>query len=84
MHCWLECLWVFRGHLLCQGFEVGLLCLQGYHLLAVALFAPALVLEQELLQISLAIATALLGLLEVVRISRFPLLGMLLHILGVS
>jgi hypothetical protein len=48
-------------------------------LLALLLFSPALVLEPQLLAISLAIACALLVVVEAVRISRVPWLGPRIH-----
>lgn len=48
---------------------------KGYHLLAVGLFLPALLWEPQLLAVSLAIALALLVVLEVLRLGQVPYLG---------
>ena len=48
---------------------------KGYHLLALALFAPALTLEPQLLAVSLAVALALLVAVEVVRLGQVPFIG---------
>ena len=53
--------------------------LQGYHLLALMLFAPALILQPTLLIVSLAIAVALLLVLEALRISGIPRIAPKLH-----
>lgn len=53
--------------------------LQGYHILAMALFTPALLLEPQLLSISLAIAAALLVVVEVLRVGNVPILGPKIH-----
>ena len=52
---------------------------QGYHILAAALFAPALLLEPQLLAVALAIASALLVAVEVVRVGNVPALGPRVH-----
>ena len=52
---------------------------QGYHILAMALFTPALLLEPQLLAISLAIASALLIVVEVARVGGVPFLGARIH-----
>ena len=52
---------------------------QGYHILAAALFAPALLLEPQLLAVALAIASALLVAVEVVRVGNVPGLGPRVH-----
>ncbi len=52
---------------------------QGYHILALLLFSPALIAEPQLLAISLAIACALLIIVEAVRVSRVPYLGPCIH-----
>ena len=44
-----------------------------------ALFAPALLLEPQLLVVSLAIATALLVVVEVARVGGVPFLGARIH-----
>ncbi len=46
-----------------------------YHLLALGLFLPALLWEPQLLAVSLAIALALLVVLEIVRIGGIPYIG---------
>jgi hypothetical protein len=51
--------------------------LQGYHLLAAALFAPALLLAPQLLALALGIALAALVVLEVVRLAQLPVIGTL-------
>ncbi|KAL4855514.1 Dolichol kinase EVAN [Chlorella vulgaris] len=51
---------------------------KGYHLLAVSLFLPALLLEPHLLAVALAAAFALLLALEVLRLSGLPVVGLLL------
>lgn len=48
---------------------------KGYHLLAVSLFLPALLLEPQLLAVALAAAFALLLALEVLRLSGLPVVG---------
>ncbi len=45
---------------------------QGYHLLAMALFSPALLLEPQLLAVSLAIAAAALMAVETLRVGGTP------------
>ncbi|BDA46982.1 probable dolichol kinase at C-terminar half [Coccomyxa sp. Obi] len=52
---------------------------KGYHILAMALFTPALLLEPQLLSISLAIAAALLVVVEVLRVGNVPILGPKIH-----
>lgn len=49
---------------------------KGYHLLALGLFLPALLWEPQLLSISLAIAFALLVVLEIMRLGGVPYVGM--------
>jgi hypothetical protein len=49
--------------------------LQGYHLLAAALFAPALLLAPPLLALALGIALAAMVVLEVVRLAQLPVIG---------
>jgi hypothetical protein len=46
-----------------------------YHLLAMGLFVPVFFWDLQLLALSLAIAFAVLVLLEVLRCTRLPLLG---------
>ncbi len=58
---------------------LGIGNLQGYHILAMALFTPALLLEPQLLSMSLAIAAALLVVAEVLRVGKVPLLGPKIH-----
>lgn len=53
--------------------------LQGYHILALVLFAPVLVLEPELLSLSLAIAGALLIVAEALRVGGVPVVGPRVH-----
>ena len=53
--------------------------MQGYHILAAALFAPALLLEPQLLAVALAVASALLVAVEVVRVGNVPVLGPRVH-----
>ena len=48
-------------------------------MLAMALFTPALLLEPQLLSISLAIAAALLVVVEVLRVGNVPILGPKIH-----
>ena len=48
---------------------------KGYHLLALGLFLPALLWEPQLLSISLAIAFALLVVLEILRLGGVPRIG---------
>ena len=48
---------------------------KGYHLLAVSLFLPALLLERQLLGVALAGALAVLLALEVLRLSGLPGVG---------
>ena len=50
-------------------------CLQGYHVLAVGLFLPALFLDPPFLSLALSIALALLVLIEAIRIAQVPYLG---------
>ena len=58
----------------------GVACwLQGYHILALALFTPALLVDPQLLAMSMAIAAALLVLVEVVRMGNVPYLGPRIH-----
>jgi hypothetical protein len=54
-------------------------CVQGYHILAMALFTPALLLEPQMLSMSLAIAAALLVVAEVLRMGNVPFLGPKIH-----
>ena len=49
---------------------------KGYHLLAVSLFLPALLLEPQLLGVALAAAFALLLAVEALRLSGVPGIGM--------
>lgn len=53
--------------------------LQGYHVLALVLFAPALVLQPVMLVISLAIACALMIIIEALRVSNFPIIAPRVH-----
>ena len=53
--------------------------MQGYHLLALILFSPALIAEPQLLAVSLAIACALLIIVEAIRVSNVPYLGPWIH-----
>lgn len=53
--------------------------MQGYHILAMALFTPALLVEPQLLSISLAIAAALLMAVEVLRVGGVPFIGPRIH-----
>lgn len=53
-------------------------CRKGYHLLALGLFLPALLWEPQLLSISLAVAFALLVVLEIIRLGDIPYVGKLL------
>jgi hypothetical protein len=46
-----------------------------YHLLAMGLFVPVFVWDLQLLSLSLAVAFAVLVLLEVLRCMRLPVLG---------
>ena len=58
------------------------LCLsvhQGYHILAMALFLPALLAEPELLALSLGIAAAALIAAEVLRVGGCPWIGPCIH-----
>lgn len=48
---------------------------KGYHLLAVALFLPALLAEPQLLGVALAAAWALLLAVEAARLSGLPGVG---------
>ena len=48
---------------------------QGYHLLAAALFAPALLLAPPLLALALGVALAAMVVLEVVRLAQLPVIG---------
>ena len=48
---------------------------KGYHLLAVALFLPALLLEPQLLGVALAAALAALLAVEALRLSGLPWIG---------
>jgi hypothetical protein len=52
---------------------------QGYHILAMALFTPALLLEPQLLAVSLAVASALLIAIEVARVGGVPFVGARIH-----
>ncbi len=66
--------------LMCQGPEdANLAWLQGYHILALALFTPALLVDPQLLAMSMAIAAALLVLVEVVRMGNVPYAGPRIH-----
>ena len=62
--------WVSAAHAM-----PTILVRKGYHLLALALFAPALILEPQLLAVSLAVAVALLVAVEVVRLGQVPFVG---------
>ena len=53
--------------------------MQGYHILALVLFSPALIAEPQLLAVSLAIACALLIIVEAIRVSHVPYLGPWIH-----
>jgi hypothetical protein len=57
---------------------------KGYHLLAVSLFLPALLLEPQLLAVALAAAFALLLALEVLRLSGLPVVGGWVLVWGVA
>ena len=48
---------------------------KGYHLLALGLFLPALLWEPQLLAVSLAVALALLVVLEILRLGHMPYVG---------
>lgn len=48
---------------------------KGYHLLALGLFLPALLWEPQLLAVSLAVALALLVVLEILRLGQVPYVG---------
>ena len=52
---------------------------QGYHILALGLFTPALLVDPQLLAMSMAIAVALLVLVEVVRMGNVPYFGPRIH-----
>ena len=52
---------------------------QGYHILALALFLPALLTEPQLLALSLGIAAAALIAAEVLRVGRAPWIGPRIH-----
>ena len=54
-------------------------CVQGYHILALGLFTPALLVDPQLLAMSMAIAAALLVVVEVVRMGNVPHLGPKIH-----
>lgn len=54
-------------------------CVQGYHILALGLFTPALLVDPQLLAMSMAIAAALLVVVEVVRMGNVPYLGPKIH-----
>ena len=49
--------------------------MQGYHILALGLFTPALLVDPQLLAMSMAIAAALLVVVEVVRMGNVPYFG---------
>ena len=53
--------------------------MQGYHLLAAALFAPALVLQASLLGVALGAALALMIAAEVLRLGHVPILSAINH-----
>ena len=55
---------------------------KGYHLLAVALFLPALLMERQLLGVALAAAFALLLAVEAARLSGVPGIGESTVVLG--
>ena len=62
-----------------MGEHAGLLrSVQGYHLLAAALFAPVLVLQPRLLALALGVALLVMVAAEVVRLGRVPVLSALL------
>ena len=67
--------WVSAAHAM-----PTILVRKGYHLLALGLFLPALLWEPQLLALSLAIALALLVVLEVVRLGDVPYIGETLHL----
>ena len=48
---------------------------QGYHLLAAALFAPVLVAQPRLLALALGVALLVMVAAEVVRLGRVPVLS---------
>ncbi len=48
---------------------------QGYHVLAAALFVPALLAAPQLLALAFGVALAVMVVLEVVRLAELPLLG---------
>ncbi|CAK0785366.1 hypothetical protein CVIRNUC_008574 [Coccomyxa viridis] len=52
---------------------------KGYHILALGLFTPALLVDPQLLAMSMAIAAALLVVVEVVRMGNVPYLGPKIH-----
>lgn len=54
---------------------MSLLLLQGYHLLAAVLFAPALLAAPPLLALALGIALAAMVVVEVVRLAQLPVIG---------
>lgn len=62
--------WVSAAHAM-----PTILVRKGYHLLALALFGPVLILEPQLLAVSLAVALALLVAVEVVRLGLVPFVG---------
>ena len=62
--------WVSAAHAM-----PTILVRKGYHLLALGLFLPALLWEPQLLAVSLAIALALLVVLEVMRLGEIPCIG---------
>ena len=51
--------------------------MQGYHLLAAALFAPVLVMQPRLLALALGVALLVMVAAEVVRLGRVPVLSAL-------
>jgi dolichol kinase len=53
--------------------------LQGYHILALGLFTPALLVDPQLLAISMAIAAALLIVVETTRMGNLPYVGPRIH-----
>lgn len=57
---------------------------KGYHLLAVALFVPALLVAPQLLALAMGIALALMLVLEVVRLAELPFVGRRLQAFMIS
>ncbi|PRW21040.1 dolichol kinase EVAN [Chlorella sorokiniana] len=67
------------GWLSHSGRMRGILVRKGYHLLAVALFLPALLAERQLLGVALAAAFALLLAVEAARLSGLPGIAPTIH-----